>query len=90
VAPPDAPDSLSELVRGVQAACNAVTGAGASAAEDWSTASQAYADLAGMSMPCEEAAALDLLGRLVQAHQEDPEAQIEIASPSPGPQGECS
>ena len=90
VAPPDASDSLSKLVRGVQAACDAVTAANTSAAEDWSLASQVYAELAGMPMPCEETVALDLLARLVQAHQEDPEATIQIVSPDPGQQSECS
>ena len=82
---------MSKLVRGVQAACDAVTGAGASVAEYWSVASRSYSELAGMPMPCEETVALDLLGRLVQAHQEDPEAQIKIVSPNPGQQqSECN
>jgi hypothetical protein len=55
-------------------------------------ATQAYDQLAAMSapMPCEEGAAAALLGRLVQAHQQDPEAKIQIVLPPPGQQDECS
>jgi hypothetical protein len=90
VAPSDASPSLNTLVRGVQAACIAATGAGPSATEDWNIATQAYDELAGMQMPCEQGAALALLGRLVQAHREDPEALISIVLPAPEQQTECS
>jgi hypothetical protein len=95
VTAPGASDPLGKLVAGVQAACKAVTGAGASTAEDWSMANQVYDQLKSMPMQCEEETlALDLLGRLVQAHREDPEAQIEIVrpslGPSPGQQSGCS
>jgi hypothetical protein len=89
IAPPDASASLDTLVRGVQAACNAAIGASSSRTEDWSVATQAYAELAGMQMPCQEGAALDLLGRLVQTHQKDPEAPISINLPPPEQQSEC-
>lgn len=89
VAPPDASPSLNTLVLGVQAACSAATGTSSSLTEDWSVATQKYGELAGMQMPCEEGAALDLLGRLVQAHQKDPEARISISLPLPEQQSKC-
>jgi len=73
----------------VQAACLAATGAGPSAIEDWKIATRAYDELAGMQMPCEQGAALALLGRLVQAHREDPEALISIVLPTPEQQTPC-
>jgi hypothetical protein len=81
---------LNTLVRGVQAACGAATGTSSSLTEDWSIATQAYGELAGMQMRCEEGAALGLLGRLVQAHQKDPEARISINLPAPELQTECA
>ena len=89
MAPPGASRSLSTLVRGVRAACIAATGASPSVTKHWNIATQAYEELAGMQMPCEEGAAQNLLGRLVQAHRRDTEARISIVLPAPGQQTGC-
>ncbi|MFF5497741.1 hypothetical protein [Streptomyces aquilus] len=78
---PQAENGLATLLRGLRAACPAVTPGGHA---DWPTADSAYDDLVSTGgltdVGCEVGNGYLLLGQLVTLHRANPDANFHVAS----------